>query len=957
MLKVLSLFSGIGAFEKALERLKIDYELVNYCEIDKYASKSYSIIHNVSEDKNLWDVTKVDTDKLPKDIDLLTHGSPCFTGDTLVLTKDGYKQIKDITIGDYVLDHTNSYNEVINFFNQGKKKIWEIKPMCSDIIKTTENHKFLTRTRYRIWNNDKRTYDRKFYEPKWKECKDLTKDDYVGYAINQNSIIPTYEGVYYTRGDTQYKVCNLNMNDKRLWYLCGRYLGDGWLTNRKERNNNLSLVKICCGKHKDGQIEKEVGDLFHFTKTEERTVLKYYFSNKELALFLEQFGRGAKNKKIPSFVYDLPVDYIAELLRGYWDSDGYVTDNGLYKATSISRELIYGIGHLIAKVYHRPFSIYYTKRKPECVIENRTVHQNDTYNITFKKDNCKQDKAFYEDGYLWFPINSIKETDRYENVYDIEVANTHSLTANGVIAHNCQDFSLAGKQAGGDKDSGTRSSLMYETIRIIEKLKPKYVVWENVKNLLSKKHRHNFDNYLKALEDLGYQNYYQVLNAKDYGIPQNRERVFTISILGNENYKFPQGEECNNKIDRLFNFSARQDCRVVYDNNGLCPTLVAGMGEGGGKVPMFIDKDFEFPKGKELEKLPIDLIEENADKKYDLTEKNIEHYQREFGSKGKELNLYEPIPTLTASMGTGGGNIPYFVFPPKQALKLKLKDMLEDNVDEKYYLSDKMIKYISATGTANFKNPDSKINLDVASPLTTDQNKRAGTTNYLSKDLPDNYNLNEVVRKYGIFDTEKSTHQAGSVYDDNGLSPTLDTMQGGYRQPCIEIKNATKKGYLEAYEGDGVNISSRMKYQRDNVQKESIQTLTTSGGNDRGVVLESKCKRLESLVEKTDFEEGKVLNMDLYNQTTNENISQCLTEPHHNSQRLFDGLRIRKLTPKECWRLMGFDDEDIDKCIKAGISDTQLYKQAGNSIVVNVLEAIFRELFKESINETSTDIN
>ena len=399
----------------------------------------------------------------------------------------------------------------------------------------------------------------------------------------------------------------------------------------------------------------------------------------------------------------------------------------------------------------------------------------------------------------------------------------------------CQDFSLAGKQAGGDKNSGTRSSLMYETIRIIEKLKPKYVVWENVKNLLSKKHIHNFNNYLKALEDLGYLNYYQVLNAKDYGIPQNRERVFTVSILKesiiyddynsnirkdpdtigtlatncgsnairngwkiiehNQHFEFPKGEECNNKIDRLFNFSARQDCRVVYDNNGLCPTLVAGMGEGGGKIPMFIDRDFEFQ--------------------------------------------------------------------PKQPLKLKLKDMLEDNVDDKYYLSDSMIKYISATGTANFRNPDSKINLGIARPLTTDQNKRAGTTNYISNELPNTYDLN----------------------------------------------------------------------------------------------LKSKQKQLIHLIEKTDFEEGKVLNMDLYNQTTNENISQCLTEPHHNSQRLFGGLRIRKLTPKECWRLMGFDDGDVDKCIKVGISNAQLYKQAGNSIVVNVLEAIFRELFKENINETSTNID
>ena len=98
----------------------------------------------------------------------------------------------------------------------------------------------------------------------------------------------------------------------------------------------------------------------------------------------------------------------------------------------------------------------------------------------------------------------------------------------------CQDFSIAGKQAGGDEGSGTRSSLLYETLRIVEKLKPTYVIWENVKNLLSKKHRHNFDAYLAAMEKLGYKNYYQVLNAKNYGIPQNRERVFTVSIRERE---------------------------------------------------------------------------------------------------------------------------------------------------------------------------------------------------------------------------------------------------------------------------------------------------------------------------------------------------------------------------------------------------------------------------------------
>lgn len=110
----------------------------------------------------------------------------------------------------------------------------------------------------------------------------------------------------------------------------------------------------------------------------------------------------------------------------------------------------------------------------------------------------------------------------------------------------CQDFSVAGKQAGGDLGSGTRSSLLYETIRIVGKLRPKYVVWENVKNLLSKTHKHNFDNYIETMNILGYNSYYQILNAKDYRIPQNRERVYTISIrkdIDNGNFKFPEKEE------------------------------------------------------------------------------------------------------------------------------------------------------------------------------------------------------------------------------------------------------------------------------------------------------------------------------------------------------------------------------------------------------------------------------
>ena len=117
-----------------------------------------------------------------------------------------------------------------------------------------------------------------------------------------------------------------------------------------------------------------------------------------------------------------------------------------------------------------------------------------------------------------FEAQDIKNWDK-----DIEV---------DLIMHGspCQSFSKASKQEGGDEGSGTKSSLMYETLRIVDKLKPRYVIWENVANLLTDKHKHNFQKYLDIMEKLNYNNYYQVLNAKDYGIPQNRERVFTVSI-------------------------------------------------------------------------------------------------------------------------------------------------------------------------------------------------------------------------------------------------------------------------------------------------------------------------------------------------------------------------------------------------------------------------------------------
>lgn len=368
----------------------------------------------------------------------------------------------------------------------------------------------------------------------------------------------------------------------------------------------------------------------------------------------------------------------------------------------------------------------------------------------------------------------------------------------------CQDFSLAGKQAGGDIGSGTRSSLMYETVRIVGKLRPKYVVWENVKNVLSKKHRHNFDNYLTAMKSLGYANFYEVLNAKDYGIPQNRERVFTVSILNGAEYKFPT----------------------------------------------------------------------------------------------------------------------------KQELKLRLKDMLEDEVDRKYYLSDEQMKNIK------YKFTDSDMLLGgmqahqsikkdgICTTLTSAMGCGGGYVPLISKCI-----------QVGELDI-KGLDCIKRVYSDEGISPTLTDMQGGNRQPKIMIKNATKKGYIEAQDGDSVNLAyPDSETRRGRVGNQVSQTLQCT--DNMGVVTSAAMRG------RYDTDGNVKQNIEL----SDEEIAHAITTVQKDSM-IKENMAIRKLTPKECWRLMGFDDKDFEKAAQVN-SNTQLYKQAGNSIVVNVLEAIFKELLKE----------
>ena len=166
----------------------------------------------------------------------------------------------------------------------------------------------------------------------------------------------------------------------------------------------------------------------------------------------------------------------------------------------------------------------------------------DNLGIEFELVNyCEIDK------YASKSYSTIHGVDELLNLGDITTVDTSKLPNDiDLLTHGspCQSFSLAGLQHGGDKGSGTRSSLMWETVRIISDIKPKIIIWENVKNVLSKNHKHNFDAYTEQLDESNYNSYYKILNSRDYGIPQNRERIFVVSIRKDVDtgmFQFPQG--------------------------------------------------------------------------------------------------------------------------------------------------------------------------------------------------------------------------------------------------------------------------------------------------------------------------------------------------------------------------------------------------------------------------------
>lgn len=412
--------------------------------------------------------------------DILIHGSPCLAEGTMVLTKDGYKKIEDVNIGDLVLDHTNSYHRVSAVLDQGFKDVVKIKCKQAGEIIATPNHKFLVRTKNK---------DGSFSDSYWKEVDYLNESDYLGVAINQESETPlSLDG-------------SENLDNPAFWHEVGKFLA---------------------------------GSTPHTTYDDIESMF---------------FGAWA-NGYIPAYILDLPQYCLYRFLTGFLNEMNF--RNCEFDISSSNESTARMLQAIATKVYHQIYSFkkFHTLEGKYDQLNQLLEYQ---YSLTIPPEiglcgKCGSGEEVDSpliDGQIWVSIDSIIPLKEKQHVYDLTVENSHSFTANGIISHNCQDFSIAGHQKGADPGSETSSSLMWETLQIIKHMgewKPKVVIWENVKNVLSKHMRHNFDKYLAEMEAMGYSNSYELLNAKDFGLPQNRERVFTISILGSEPFDFKKLE-------------------------------------------------------------------------------------------------------------------------------------------------------------------------------------------------------------------------------------------------------------------------------------------------------------------------------------------------------------------------------------------------------------------------------
>lgn len=507
-----------------------------------------------------------------------------------------------------------------------------------------------------------------------------------------------------------------------------------------------------------------------------------------------------------------------------------------------------------------------------------------------------------------------------------DISSISKLPYSDILTYSfpCTDISVAGKQEGLAKGSGTRSGLLWEVERLLEVANennelPKYLLMENVDALVNKKNKPDFDLWLSKLEELNYNSYWKIINAKECGVPQNRRRCFCISIrkdIDTGKFTFP----------------------IPFDN------------------------------GLRLK----DILEKNVDEKYYINTERASNLIQQLVDKGQLKGQ-----RVCCDMSDNNPNTREIANCIVQRYDKGISAMRQEGTAVAEPQTDLQPILVKNMGTEYVKDLDESVTLKARD--------WKGWDNYGSTAVVESEKLDTSKRLGGLWDGE-TRHQAGSVWDTNGMSPTLDTAQGGGRMPHIAESKQQREQLI-------VNIGNSSRYRINNFgevfdnQNGTHKLEEIDGYVELEVGGELRKVFVESLMNKyfpkflSEYQESKKPEVIGIKQATKKGYIECelpgvadLSFPNSKTRRrrvesngqivptltaaeggiryIESIYRIRKLTPRETSVLMGFTTEDCDKCSAIGISNSALYKAHGNSIAVPCIELLFEHLYKAQYDES-----
>lgn len=571
-MRVLSLFDGMSCGQIALKELGIIPDVYYASEIDKHAIAT--TMHNFPNTVQLGSVTDVDARRLGH-IDLLIGGSPCFAAGTKILTKDGYKNIEDVRVGDEVLTHMNRYRKVVDW---GVKiaETFELKSQCATAIVCTKDHKFFAKRKAFVWQNDTRTRRLELGDAEWVEAEKLCNNYYV--SINEPK--PFGDGIDVTEEEA---------------FVLGRYLADGhtrkdFRHDARHKGTRAWKLILSIGSNKVAAFRDRVRNIKFSDYPHSKNVRRFVFSSKRLVELAEKnCGCGASDKFISNEIMNSSACVKSAFLAGYLSGDGSVCKNRVQIST-VSGKLALSLQRIILDVEGVHANIAYYDRGNDCVIEGRSVKQKPQYVIHYTRG--VSGKVLRQDGKIWFGVKSFKEVG-VQPVYNITVDEDHSYTANNVVVKNCTNFSFAGRRNGMNT---TTNEEIYTLERYLE-LKAQGFAFDGESFL--------FWEYMRILGELRETNPNVLFFLENVEMGEKWESVLTKAI-GIE------GVHVNSAL-----VSAQTRKRIYWTN---ISTVIMGL---------FGKPRCDIPKPKDRGIFIHHVINMHADEKYYLSQKRVDELMQD----------------------------------------------------------------------------------------------------------------------------------------------------------------------------------------------------------------------------------------------------------------------------------------------------------------------------------------